>query len=74
MKKRASYRRFAIAATRQNSLLIPCSKAKFTNFGQNSMILASNSRNSLLISLFPGIWTNYHPNPRALDVDGLRAA
>src|SRR5947209_4197121 len=38
----------------QNSLLIPCSKAKFADFGQNSLILRASSKNSLLISLLFG--------------------
>jgi hypothetical protein len=38
----------------QNSLLIPCSKAKFADFGQNSQLLGASSKNFLLFSLFFG--------------------
>ena len=37
-----------------NSLLIPCSNAKFADFGQNSLLLGASLKKSLLISLFFG--------------------
>lgn len=35
-----------------NSLLIPCSKTKYSNFGRNSITLELIPKNSLHISLF----------------------
>jgi hypothetical protein len=35
----------------RDSLLIPCSKATFADFGQNPMLLGAKSKNSLLFSL-----------------------
>jgi hypothetical protein len=36
----------------RNSLLLPCSESKFSNFGHNSLVLRASLKKSLLFSLF----------------------
>jgi hypothetical protein len=44
-----------LAENTRNTLLIPCSAARFADFGQNSALLGESLKKSLFFSLLTGI-------------------